>query len=99
MEALLSRGTHLVVDRYSFSGVAYSVAKGRPRLSRAWCINPDRGLIAPDAVFFLQVDATSASTRCVICHVAIHCCLQPDSLHHAHVALQADTVLYLANEP
>jgi thymidylate kinase len=34
MEAKLREGTTLVVDRYSFSGVAFSAAKG---LDLNWC--------------------------------------------------------------
>ena len=63
MEALLNQGKHLILDRYAFSGVAYSAAKGLPHLSRSWCAAVDRGLIAPDAVFFLQVDTAAAQAR------------------------------------
>ncbi|XP_053963889.1 uncharacterized protein LOC128866878 [Anastrepha ludens] len=51
IEELLSLGTTLVVDRYSYSGVAYSVAKG---LDFDWCMAPEIGLIRPDAVFYLK---------------------------------------------
>jgi thymidylate kinase len=61
MEDLLNAGTHLVVDRYAYSGVAYSAAKG---LSRQWCASVDEGLLAPDAVFFLQVNPEAAGGRC-----------------------------------
>lgn len=61
MEDLLKQGTHLVVDRYAYSGVAYSAAKG---LSRSWCASVDEGLLAPDVVFFLHVDADAAGNRC-----------------------------------
>lgn len=60
MEELLKGGTHLVVDRYAYSGVAYSSAKG---LSRDWCASVDEGLLAPDAVFFLKVDPEAAGNR------------------------------------
>ena len=73
MEALLLQGTHLVVDRYSYSGVAYSAAKRLPRLSREWCTAPDKGLIAPDAVFFLQVGTSDAQDRCAYCAVSHTC--------------------------
>lgn len=60
LEALQS-GTTLVVDRYAYSGVAYSAAKRNPLLSLDWCKAPDVGLPAPDLVFYLRasVDATS----------------------------------------
>lgn len=47
MKDMLLSGTHLIVDRYSYSGVAYSVAKG---LDFDWCAAPERGLLAPDLV-------------------------------------------------
>jgi dTMP kinase len=61
MEQLLKKGTHLVVDRYAYSGVAYSAAKG---MQKDWCAGVDRGLLAPDAVFFLHVDEGTAGDRC-----------------------------------
>ncbi len=35
--SLLAQGTHMVLDRYSYSGVAYTAAKGLPELSREAC--------------------------------------------------------------
>ena len=64
MEAQLRNGTHLVVDRYSYSGVAYSAAKGRTHLAWQWCAGMEQGLLAPDAVFFLHIDAATAQQRC-----------------------------------
>ena len=46
-ETLLS-GTSIVMDRYAFSGVAYSASKG---LKLEWCKGPDRGL--PGIFFFI----------------------------------------------
>eukprot|EP00892_Ulva_mutabilis_P006402 jgi/Ulvmu1/4133/UM019_0112.1 len=63
MEALLLKGTHIVLDRYAYSGVAYSAAKHLPGMDRAWCASSDVGLIAPDAVIFLQMDASNAESR------------------------------------
>lgn len=51
MEDLLKAGTSLIVDRYSYSGVAYSVAKG---INFNWCMGPEKGLLRPDAVFYLK---------------------------------------------
>ena len=59
----LEGGTTLVVDRYAYSGVAFTAAKGLPGLDRAWCTAPDAGLPAPDAVFFLSLDAAEAAQR------------------------------------
>lgn len=60
MKTLLEEGTTLVVDRYSYSGIAYSVAKG---LKFDWCLNSEKGLLLPDHVFFLYVDAKTLATR------------------------------------
>ncbi|KAJ2550573.1 Thymidylate kinase [Coemansia sp. RSA 1933] len=60
MRADLESGTTLVVDRYAFSGVAFSAAK---RLNIEWCKAPDVGLIAPDRVFFLDIHPDDAAKR------------------------------------
>ena len=41
----------MVCDRYAYSGVAYSVAKG---MDLEWCRGPDVGLLRPDLVVFLD---------------------------------------------
>lgn len=56
----LEEGTHIVMDRYSFSGTAFSSAKG---LDREWCFAPERGLPAPDAVAFLSITPEEAEKR------------------------------------
>lgn len=56
MEKLLNSGTTLIVDRYSYSGIAYSVAKG---LDYEWCRAPERGLLQPDKVFYLATNEVS----------------------------------------
>jgi dTMP kinase len=61
-DALLSRTT-LVVDRYSYSGAAYTAAKGIPALYLAWCKVQEAGLLAPDAVVYLALDAEAAAER------------------------------------
>lgn len=50
----------VVLDRYAFSGFAYSVAKG---LGREWCNSPDRGLPAPDVIFYLSLPVEEAMKR------------------------------------
>lgn len=62
VSALLS-GTTLVVDRYAYSGVAYSAAKGVPGMDVEWCRNPDIGLPAPDLVVYLRVTNAVAAAR------------------------------------
>ncbi|KAJ2000803.1 Thymidylate kinase [Coemansia thaxteri] len=60
MRADLESGITLVVDRYAFSGVAFSAAK---KLDFKWCKAPDVGLIAPDRVFFLDIHPDDAAKR------------------------------------
>ena len=57
----LSAGTNVIVDRYAFSGVAFSAAKDE--LSIEWCKQPDRGLPKPDLVLFLDVSDEEATKR------------------------------------
>ncbi|XP_040973492.1 thymidylate kinase isoform X2 [Gossypium hirsutum] len=52
METKMKAGTTLIVDRYSYSGVAFSTAKG---LDFEWCKAPETGLIAPDLVVYLDI--------------------------------------------
>lgn len=61
IESLLASGQHVIVDRYSFSGVAFSAAKNG--MSLDWCWAPEIGLPKPDAVVFLDVPVTLASER------------------------------------
>ena len=49
----MNKGINIICDRYSYSGVAYSSAKG---LDFKWCLNADRGLIKPDLVIYIDVD-------------------------------------------
>jgi dTMP kinase len=60
MNEMLNSGVNVICDRYWYSGVAYSVAKG---LDFNWCRSPDIGLPVPDLVIFLALDAEIASTR------------------------------------
>ncbi|XP_072540175.1 thymidylate kinase [Salminus brasiliensis] len=57
----LEQGINLVVDRYAFSGVAFTSAK--PGFSLEWCKHPDVGLPKPDLVMFLQLNPTVAAER------------------------------------
>jgi len=56
----LASGSHIVVDRYSPSGVAFSHAKGLPL---DWCYAPERGLPAPDVVLYLELPVEVAQKR------------------------------------
>lgn len=60
METKLRSGTTLVVDRYSYSGVVFSAAKG---LDIEWCKAPETGLIAPDLVLYLDIPPEEAARR------------------------------------
>lgn len=57
----LSQGITLVVDRYAFSGVAFTSAK--QDFSLHWCKQPDIGLPKPDLVVFLQLALAEATKR------------------------------------
>lgn len=52
IEEKLSSGCHLICDRYAYSGVAYTSAKG---LDFDWCKGCDRGLPSPDLVVFVDI--------------------------------------------
>ncbi|PSS33474.1 Thymidylate kinase [Actinidia chinensis var. chinensis] len=60
METKLRSGTTLIVDRYSFSGVAFSSAKS---LDIEWCKAPEVGLLAPDLVLYLDIPPEKAAER------------------------------------
>lgn len=57
----LQSGVSLVVDRYSYSGVAFSAAK--ENMDIEWCWNPEDGLPAPDAVFILNLSEAASLKR------------------------------------
>jgi dTMP kinase len=63
MRAALAAGRTLVVDRYAYSGVAYTAAKRVNGLDVAWCRAPDVGLPAPDLVVFLGLSSEAAAQR------------------------------------
>mmetsp|Transcript_13882 Transcript_13882/g.30131 ORF Transcript_13882/g.30131 Transcript_13882/m.30131 type:complete len:267 (+) Transcript_13882:62-862(+) len=67
----LAAGTNVVCDRYAYSGVAFTSAKSSEDrsslsggdLTLGWCMGPDVGLPAPDAVIFLDLDQEEAEKR------------------------------------
>ncbi|KAM9385928.1 thymidylate kinase isoform 2-T2 [Pholidichthys leucotaenia] len=61
MKKKLEQGVTLVVDRYAFSGVAFTSAK--PGFCLDWCKSPDVGLPKPDLVMFLQLTPAQAALR------------------------------------
>lgn len=60
IQADLLAGTTIICDRYAYSGVVYSVAKG---LGMDWCWAPDLGLLKPDAVFYLKANPDHLASR------------------------------------
>lgn len=61
--ALLAQGVTVVCDRYYYSGMVYSAAKGNPSLGLGWARAPEAGLPRPDAVVFLDLDEGKARER------------------------------------
>lgn len=61
LKAMLAAGTTVIVDRYAYSGTAYTTAKGVVGMD--WCKAPDRGLLVPDLVVFLDVPPVIAAGR------------------------------------
>ena len=47
-------------DRYAYSGVAYTSAKG---IDFNWCLESDVGLIKPDLVIYIEVEMSTISSR------------------------------------
>lgn len=56
MRKKLLQGCTLIVDRYAYSGVAFSQAKG---LDKKWCQSCDIGLIKPDLVLYFHREQQS----------------------------------------
>ncbi|XP_061153724.1 thymidylate kinase isoform X1 [Syngnathus typhle] len=61
MKQKLEQGTTLVVDRYAFSGAAFTSAK--PGFTLDWCTRADVGLPKPDMVLFLRLSPVEAALR------------------------------------
>ncbi|XP_041978135.1 thymidylate kinase [Aricia agestis] len=57
---LLDHGISIVMDRYCYSGVVFSSAKG---LDLNWCKTSDTGLPQPDKVFFLNMPLEKVQER------------------------------------
>ena len=66
---LLKYGTHVILDRYVYSGIVYAynsmynpyTMENVPSLE--WVLGPDNGLPQPDIVFYLQIDPITVSKR------------------------------------
>jgi dTMP kinase len=57
----LNSGTTLLLDRYVYSGTAFSAAK--KNMNFLWCQQSDKGLPQPDLVCFLNMSEQVAKTR------------------------------------
>ncbi|XP_069752542.1 thymidylate kinase isoform X2 [Narcine bancroftii] len=57
----LQNGITLIVDRYAFSGVAFTSAKSGFNLE--WCKQADVGLPKPDVILFLNLEPSAAMKR------------------------------------
>ncbi|XP_041032574.1 thymidylate kinase [Carcharodon carcharias] len=57
----LQQGITLILDRYAFSGVAFTSAK--PDFTLEWCKQPDSGIPKPDVILFLHLNPSIAMKR------------------------------------
>ncbi|KAJ3219838.1 hypothetical protein HDU67_009026 [Dinochytrium kinnereticum] len=63
LEKTLKSGKSVIMDRYAYSGVAYTMAKQSNHLSWAWCKSVDSGILKPDIVLFLDTSVNLTSSR------------------------------------
>ncbi|KAL8942504.1 MAG: hypothetical protein Q9216_001648 [Gyalolechia sp. 2 TL-2023] len=59
----IANGITIIIDRYYYSGIVYSVSKDRQDLSLHWAMQPDVGLPKPDLCIFLDLSPGDAATR------------------------------------
>lgn len=59
----LLAGVNVVLDRYYYSGIAFTAAKQQRGMTSDWCASPDKGLPAPDITIFLDVSESVAESR------------------------------------
>lgn len=57
---IVKEGKTVIVDRYAFSGVAYSIANDAPK---EYCLVPDQGLLRPDLVIQLDMSIEDIKKR------------------------------------
>ncbi|CAL6369202.1 unnamed protein product [Bathycoccus prasinos] len=63
MEEKLRAGVTLVVDRYGYSGVAFTTAKKLPGLDQQWCKYSETGLVKPDCLMYMEISEDAAKKR------------------------------------
>ena len=54
IQGYLNAGYHVILDRYFYSGAAYS--NGSNGLDLNWCLQSDSGLLVPDIIFYIDTD-------------------------------------------
>lgn len=59
----MAQGYTIVCDRYYYSGIVYSAAKGNSTLNIQWARQCDVGLPRPDRVIFLDLEPEQAAQR------------------------------------
>ncbi|CAG9536241.1 unnamed protein product [Cercopithifilaria johnstoni] len=59
----LLEGTHLVIDRYAYSGIAYTLAKGAENITMEWAKLADTGEFRPDCVVYFNLSFEEAQKR------------------------------------
>lgn len=52
IKQLLNAGHHVIIDRYLFSGIAYSV--GYNKINLNWACQTFNGIIMPDLIFYME---------------------------------------------
>ena len=63
IRAAIEEGTTVIIDRYYYSGIVYSAAKGRQDLSLQWAREPEIGLPRPDICLFLDISSEEQAKR------------------------------------
>lgn len=59
-DKIMNQGACVIVDRYAFSGVVYSIANG---VDKDYCLYPDKGLLRPDVVIQLDMNLEVLNKR------------------------------------
>lgn len=63
IRSAIEAGVTVVIDRYYYSGIVYSAAKGKADLSLKWARDPEVGLPRPDVCLFLDIAPEAAAKR------------------------------------
>lgn len=63
MKEKLLAGVHLVVDRYCYSGIAYTLAKEAEKITIEWAKLADIGELKPDCVLYFDLLPEEAQKR------------------------------------